>query len=173
MFKVFNQVFGPANLDAQWGRRTPDEPAYTSRVEDLHNYTLKGMDVAWIQPPPGCVAKVLRQLMRGPHEVGATALLLIPQWKEAPWWPMTSGLELLHKIERGSRIFTRPGTEGDIIVRPGWAYGLYRYRVPPEEEGEEEEEGVTYSLPAEGKWRTPTGRGRKLGARGLPTPLFF
>jgi hypothetical protein len=64
VFKVFNQVFGPANLDAQWGRRTPDEPAYTSRVEDLHDYTLKGMDVAWIQPPPGCVAKVLRQ----PHQ---------------------------------------------------------------------------------------------------------
>jgi hypothetical protein len=59
--------------------------------------------------PPGCVAKVLRHLTRGPHEVGATALLLIPQWREAPWWPMTSGLELLHEIEKGSRIFTRPG----------------------------------------------------------------
>jgi hypothetical protein len=53
VFKVFNQVFGPANLDAQWGRRTPDEPAYTSRVEDLHDYTLKSMDVAWIQPRRG------------------------------------------------------------------------------------------------------------------------
>jgi hypothetical protein len=46
---------------------------------------------------------------------------------------------------------------------------LYRYRVPPEEEGEEEEEGVTYSLPAEGKWRTPTGRGRAVGYLRRPT----
>jgi hypothetical protein len=60
---------------------------------------------------------------------------------------MTSGLELLHEIEKGSRIFTRPGTEGDIIVRPGWAYGLYRYRVPPEEEGEEDRGGSNV-LPA-------------------------
>ena len=52
--------------------------------------------------------------------------------------------------------------EGDVIVRPGWAYGLYRYKVPPEEEEEMLDEGVAYSLPAEGKWRTPTGRGRQL-----------
>ena len=162
MFQVFDQVYGPANMDGQWGRRTPDGPIYTSRVEDLHGYTLKGGDVAWIQPPPGYVGHVLRRLSQGPHEPGATALLLIPQWKDAPWWPLMTRLELLHDIEKGSRVFTRPGTEEDIVVRPGWAYGLYRYRVPPEEEEETIEEGVAYSLPAEGGWRTPVRRGRQL-----------
>ena len=59
MFKVFDRAFGPATLDGQWGRRTPDEPVYTSRTEDLHGYVLKSADVAWVQPPPGYVGQVL------------------------------------------------------------------------------------------------------------------
>ena len=140
MFQVFDQVYGPANMDGQWGRRTPDGPIYTSRVEDLHGYTLKGGDVAWIQPPPGYVGHVLRRLTRGPHEPGATALLLIPQWKEASWWPLTAELELLHEIKKGSHIFTRPGPNGEIRVRPAWGYHLYRYKVPKEEEEEDGDE---------------------------------
>ena len=45
------------------------------------------------------------------------------------------------------------GPNEEIRVRPAWGYHLYRYKVPTEEEEEDvcpAEEGVVYTLPAEG-----------------------
>jgi hypothetical protein len=162
-------------LDSQWGSRLPDEPTYTGRMEDLRRYTLKSEDVTWCHPTPEQIVGTLQSLLRGSAEPGATALILLPEWTRAHWWPHTAELESLYRIERGARLFTRPGPEREVVVRTPWAYRLFRYRVPPVEREETPavEEGVVYSLPEEGEWRQPADRRRRLvtfsgriGARG-------
>ena len=137
---------------------------YTGRMEDLRRYTLKSEDVTWCHPTPEQIVGTLQSLLRGSAEPGATALILLPEWTRAHWWPHTAELESLHRIERGARLFTRPGPESEVVVRTPWAYRLFRYRVPPVEREETPavEEGVVYSLPEEGEWRQPADRRRRL-----------
>ena len=130
IFRVLDRAYGPVNLDSQWGSRLPDEPVYTGRMEDLRRYTLKSEDVTWCHPTPEQIGGTLQSLLRGSAEPGATALILLPKWTRAHWWPRTAELELLHRIERGAPLFTRPGPERGVVVRTPWAYRLFRYRVP-------------------------------------------
>jgi len=125
LFHSLSARWGPFNMDLFATRLNHQIPRYYSRFPDPQAEATDAFLQGWSNlraygnPPFALIGRVLRQV----EEQKATVVLVVPEWRSAPWWPVLYRLLVALPVRLPSHMDTfRPSSTGNQrgVGLPPW-----------------------------------------------------
>lgn len=104
-------------------------PRFCTKDDSFLERDVSG-EAIWLNPPfhliAECIAHYQECKARSP---GTSMLLVVPEWKSKPWWPLLDGWEAVRRFPTGTQLFTaapKPGSTTRTVYGPTrWPVRVY------------------------------------------------